>query len=100
MKSAHRHQLETNTLAHRLELYIQRYRPYASRIIGGLIAVIALILIASYISGLSAAKQSEAWDSFNLAVTSIPPDLNKIHQAAQEYPGTSMQQLADGTWAD
>ena len=34
MKSAHRHELETNVLAHRLEMFIERYRPYASQIVG------------------------------------------------------------------
>jgi hypothetical protein len=100
MKSAHRHELETNTLAHRLEAYIERYRPYASRIVGGLIAVILVVLIISYMSGLSSSKQSQAWDAFNLAVAANPPDLKLIHQTAQDYPGTSMQQLADVTWAD
>src|SRR5436190_24308700 len=100
MKSAHRHELETNALAHRLELYIMRYRPYASRIAGVLIAVIVLILICSYISGTSAARRSEAWDSFNVAVAATPTDLELIHRTAEEYPGTKMQQMADVTCAD
>jgi hypothetical protein len=100
MKSAHRHELETNTLAHRLQGYIERYRPYASRIVGGLIALFLVILIVSYISGLSSSKQSQAWDTFNLSLAANPPDLKLIHQTAQDYPGTSMQQLADVTWAD
>lgn len=100
MKSAHRHELETNALAHRLELYIMRYRPYASRIVGALIAVIAAVFLWSYISGTSAARRSEAWDSFNQAVAAMPPNLDEIHRSAQEYPGTKMQQMADVTWAD
>src|SRR5437588_3317063 len=100
MKSAHRHELETNALAHRLEVYIMRYRPYASRIAGAVIAVIAIVFIWSYISGTSAARRSEAWDSFNLAVSAMPPDVEEIHRTAQEYPGTKMQQMADVTWAD
>src|SRR4051812_35689169 len=100
MKSAHRHELETNTLAHRLEGYVERYRPYMSRIVGGLIALVLVVLIVSYISGLSSSKQNQAWDAFNLAVAANPPDLKLIHQTAEEYPGTSMQHLADVTWAD
>src|SRR5438067_1932886 len=100
MKSAHRHELETNVLAHRLEVYIMRYRPYAARIIGVLIAIVAVVLIWSYISGTSAARRSEAWDTFNQAVGSMPaPNLDEIHRTAQEYPGTKMQQMADVTWA-
>src|SRR5215212_10219139 len=104
MKSAHRHELETNALAHRLEVFIERYKPYASRIVGVLIAIVAVILIASYFAGSSSARKSEAWDTFNRAVTSTsfgaPPSLDDLHRAAQEYPGTPMQQIADVTWAD
>src|SRR3954468_6807340 len=100
MKSAHRHELETNALAHRLEVYIARYKPYASQIVGVLIAIVAVTLIASYLLGSSSSRKSEAWDTFNRAVTSTPPNLDELHRTAQEYPGTSMQQLADLTWAD
>src|SRR3954453_16981920 len=100
MKSAHRHELETNVLAHRLEIFIERYKPYASRIVGGLIAIVALILIGSYLAGSSSARKSEAWDTFNHAVTSTPPNLDELHRTAQDYPGTPMQQVSDITWAD
>jgi tetratricopeptide (TPR) repeat protein len=104
MKSAHRHELETNVLAHRLEVYIDRYKPYASRIVGVLIAIVAVIFIASYFAGSSSARKSEAWDTFNRTVTStsfgMPPSLDDLHRTAQEYPGTPMQQIADVTWAD
>jgi hypothetical protein len=104
MKSAHRHELETNALAHRLEVYIERYRPYASQIVGILIAIVAVILIASYLLGSSSARKSEAWDSFNRTLTSAslgsPTSLEELRRTSQEYPGTPMQQLADVTWAD
>jgi tetratricopeptide (TPR) repeat protein len=100
MKSAHRHELETNVLAHRLEVFIERYKPYASRILGGLIVIVALILIGSYLAGSSSARKSEAWDTFNHAVTSTPPNLDELHRTAQDYPGTPMQEVSDITWAD
>jgi tetratricopeptide (TPR) repeat protein len=100
MKSAHRHQLETNVLAHRLEMYIQRYRPYTATIIGVLFAIVALIFAWSYLSGSSAAKRNEAWDTYNRAVASSPPNIDDLHRTAQDYPGTPMQQMADVTWAD
>ncbi len=104
MKSAQRHQLETNVLAQRLEAYIQRYRPYASKIMGVIVAVIVLIFIWSYVSGTSAERRSEAWDSYNNAILSSqfgsPSNLEEIRRAAQDYPGTRMQQIADVTWAD
>jgi predicted negative regulator of RcsB-dependent stress response len=100
MKSAHRHQLETNVLAQRLEQYVARYRPYTSRIIGVLVAVLVLILVWTFVAGNSAKSRSEAWDSYNRALggTQVNPD--EIHRTAQEYPNTTMQQMADVTWAD
>lgn len=104
MKSAHRHELETNALAHRLEVFIQRYKPYASQILGGIIAFIALIMIGSYLLGSSSDRKSEAWDTFNHAVTSTslgsPTNLEELRRTSQDNPGTSMQQIADVTWAD
>lgn len=100
MKSAHRHELETNALAHKLELYIERYKGYGSWIIGGLIALVLIILLASYLTGMSAAHNTEAWDTFNQAITSTPPQIDDLHRAASENPGTPMQEMADMTWAD
>jgi hypothetical protein len=100
MKSAHRHQLETNWLAQRLDVAIERFRPYASTVAGVIVAIVVLMMVWSYVSGSSAARHEEAWDGFNQAVGSVPPNLNELHQAAQEYPGSDLQQLADATWAD
>src|SRR5262245_17737517 len=100
MKAAERHKLETNALAHRLEVFIERYRPYVSKIALGALALIALMFIWSYVSGSSAARRNEAWDSYNQAIGAQPMNVEQLHQTAQEYQGTAMQQLADVTWAD
>ncbi|HVT27527.1 MAG TPA: hypothetical protein VHE81_05860 [Lacipirellulaceae bacterium] len=106
MKSAHRHQLETNVLAQRLEGYIERCRPYTSMILGVIVALAVAFLIWSFISSTSAARRSEAWNSYNNAVLASPSrffspsTLDDIHRAAQDYPGTRMQEVADVTWAD
>jgi predicted negative regulator of RcsB-dependent stress response len=100
MKSEHRHQLETNWLAKRLDVAIERFRPYASTIAGVVLALVVIMFLWSYIAGSSSARQSEAWDVFNLAVAEPMPDIEQLRQVAQEHPGTTMQQLADVTWAD
>ncbi len=100
MKSVERHKLETNVFAHKLEVYIERYKPYVSKVAIGIVAFIALLFIWSYLSGSSAARKNEAWDSYNLALGSRPMNLEALHRTAQEYQGTKMQQLADVTWAD
>lgn len=100
MKAEHRHELETNVLAHGLEAYIERIRPYFGTIIGSILAVIALMFVWSYLSGSTDARSSSAWDAFNLAIGSAPPNLDVLRQTAQENEGTAMQRLADVTWAD
>jgi predicted negative regulator of RcsB-dependent stress response len=100
MKSAHRHELETNVLAHRLEAYIDRYRPYATTVAGVLLAIVVAILIWTYMSGSSAARRNEAWDSYNQALNTNPPKLEELRRTAEDNPGTSIEQLANITWAD
>lgn len=100
MKSAHRHELGTNVLATRLENYIEQSKPYIPKVLGGLAAVIALMFLWSYISGSSTASRNEAWDTFNYAVGAQPMNMELLHQAAEAFPGTQMQEMADVTWAD
>ncbi|MCI0334310.1 MAG: hypothetical protein L0228_13910 [Planctomycetes bacterium] len=100
MKSAHRHELQTNALAQRLDVLIQRLRPYVSTVAGVVLAIAVLMLIWSYVSRSSATRHGAAWNAFNQAVGSAPPNLEELHRSAQEYPGTKMQEMADITWAD
>jgi hypothetical protein len=100
MKAAHRHQLETNALAQRLDVAIERFRPYASTIVGVIVAVVVVMLIWSYVSRSTVARQGEAWNSFHQVVTATRPDLDQLRRSAQEFPGSPMAQLADVTWAD
>jgi hypothetical protein len=100
MKSAHRHDLETNWLAKRLNAWIERARPYGSTVAGITVAVLLGISLWSYLAGSSSARRSEAWNEFNQAVVSPQPDVERLRAVAEEHPNTKMQQLADVTWAD
>ncbi len=100
MKSAHRHELETNALAHRLEVALDRVRPYISTIVGTIAAVVILILFWSWFSSSSSSRHGEAWNQYHQAVSSARPDLNALHAFAEAHAGTEMQQLANITWAD
>jgi len=100
MKSAHRHQLETNALAQRLDVFIERMRPYAATVAGVVVAVVVIMFIWSYVSGSSAARQGAAWDAYHRGVVAVPPNLEQLRRSAEEFPGTKMQELADVTWAD
>lgn len=100
MKSEHRHELETNALAQRLDTAIHRIQPHLSTIAGVAVALIVVMFAWSYLSSSSTARRSQAWDEFNLAVAEVVPDANQLRQAAQEHPGSAMQRMADATWAD
>jgi hypothetical protein len=100
MKSEHRHQLETNWLATRVNRFVQDVRPHAATIAGIAIAIVAVMLIWTYWAGSSSARQSGAWDVYNIALGQRPPNVDALRLAAEENPGTAMQQMADVTWAD
>src|SRR5262245_44825685 len=100
MKSAHRHELETNALAHRLEVVLDRIRPHVSTIVGCIAGAVILVLLWSWYSNSTSSSYGEAWNQYHQAVSSARPDLNALHQFAESHPGTEMQQLADITWAD
>jgi hypothetical protein len=100
MKSAHRHELQTNALAHRLEVAVERLRPYVTMIAGAALFVALVMLIYTFLSKAKATQQGDAWNAFNEAIGAAPPNLDDLHSSAQEYPGTRMQELADIAWAD
>lgn len=100
MKSEHRHELETNWLAHHAAIWIEKIQPYNSLIVGGVITILILMFAYSYFGGESSARQAAAWNSFNEAVEGGAPNIDRLREAAEEFPDSPMQQLADITWAD
>lgn len=100
MKSAHRHELQTNSLAQQLDSGIEKLRPYTSTIVVVFVAVAVLFLIWSYVSKSATVRQEEAWSAYNEAISTLPPSLERLDRASVEHPNTAMQQLADVTWAD
>jgi hypothetical protein len=100
MKAAHRHQLETNSLAQRLDEAIERFRPHAWTFIGVIVAFVAAMTIWSYASRSSTARQGEAWNAVNGVLVATRPDLEELRRSAQEFPNSQMQEFSDITWAD
>jgi tetratricopeptide (TPR) repeat protein len=100
MKSEHRHDLETNALAKRLDALLHQFRPYASTIAGVVVVLVVVMFIWSYWSGSALGRRDAAWDLFNRSISGANPDLEQLRLAGQEYPGTAMQEMADVTWAD
>lgn len=107
MKGEHRHDLETNWLAHRLAKAIKRASPYGPTILGVVGAVVAFLLMWAYLTSSSSARQSEAWSAYMAALESPSYDrqsreqaLAMLRESAEEHKGTTMQYWADATWAD
>jgi predicted negative regulator of RcsB-dependent stress response len=100
MKSQHRHELETNWLAQRVGDWLNTIQPYNSLIVGVVLAVVVSVVGFSYYRGASAARQSDAWNTYNQAVGGLMPNLETLRESAEEYPDSPMQQWADVTWAD
>lgn len=100
MKSQHRHELETNWLAHHTAIWLEKLQPYNALIVGGLIVAAIGLFAFSFFSGETAARQAEAWNSYNDAVMSGSPNLELLRKSAGEYPDSPMQEFADITWAD
>ena len=100
MKSQHRHELETNWLAQHTATFIERWRPYVPTIVGVLVAAAVLLFGYSFISTSTSQRESEAWNTYNQAVSGMIPNLPQLREAAAEYPDSPMQQWADITWAD
>ncbi len=78
MKSEHRHELETNWLAHHVAIWLNRLQPYNALIVGGLLAIAILFFSISFFSGESSARQSAAWNSYNQAVEGMLPNLETL----------------------
>jgi hypothetical protein len=100
MKSQERHRLETNVMAEHLTVWIDKLRPYATSIAGIALTVFIAMFAWSYLTGSSAAWQSQAWDQYNQAIGEPIPNLELLRQSAEEHPGTKMQEMADVAWAD
>jgi predicted negative regulator of RcsB-dependent stress response len=103
MKSVERHKLETNWLAKRLETSIEDARPHIPTIVGVIVAVAVVVVGWSWFSSASTGQEKEAWDIYNgiIGHTSLGQDsIKQLDRVAEEYQGTSMEELAKVTAAD
>jgi hypothetical protein len=86
MKTARRHELQTNELAARLARGIEAAKPYSRMAVGGLVLVVVLGLALAVSSGRSQARVAEGWQrlleaqSFN--------DAARLEVVASEFAGT------------
>lgn len=100
MKSEERHELETNSLAKLLTEGGEKLGPYASYIIYGLLAVVAVWAIVSLTTGKMRNQKNQAWDAYTIATLPGKYDSNALRAAAEEYGDRPVGELADISWAD
>ena len=100
MKSEHRHDLETNWLAHHLAVWIEQLKPHTTKLMLAAGVVAGLLVVVSISSSVNASKSKAAWEAYALALNSTDPELMQLQQVAEEFPDTTMQEWAYATWAD
>src|SRR5262249_30185607 len=100
MKAQHRHDLETNALAKRLAVVVERVRPFIPMVVGAVVILLIGCIGFSWFSTESAARQSESWNSYNQAVEGLIPNLEQIRGSSEEGALASSGPLSNGVWAD
>lgn len=100
MDSEHRHELEENVLATWLTTRIEELAPHATTIVGVVIAAVAAVVGWSAYQTTSSAGRADAWRTYTLAVEGREPSLDALRIAAEENPGTPVEDWALITWAD
>ena len=64
MKTQRRHELQTNQLADRIGVYLQKVRPYQKQILYGVAAVAVLGGAVLYLSSQQQAKAGVSWQEY------------------------------------
>ncbi|MEX2167954.1 MAG: hypothetical protein WD851_01470 [Pirellulales bacterium] len=100
MKSEHRHELETNTLARHLSKWIDSSKPYAQAAALGALAIVVGLLLWSWVGRSSAGRQDKDWLDYNMAVEGPEPDLELLKKSADDHADTPVGALSELTWAD
>jgi len=100
MKSERRHELEKNELAAWLNTAIEKIRPYSTAILGGVLMVAIVVLAVRWWGVISQQKSGDAWGSYFNAFYSGEPAPSEYDKIAEQYPATTVGQVAQLTAAD
>lgn len=100
MDSEHRHELEENWLANWLAVKIDAIKPYAPAIGVGLVVLVAAWIGYEGWRSSQANARADRWQDYARAVDSRLPDLPLLRQAAEQNPGTAVEEWSQVTWAD
>ncbi len=102
MKTERRHDLETNELARRATVWIEKVKPYSTLLVGVAVVLLGVWVISSVWGSIAASEDEAAWDAYGLAISSDDLEMVKMQRLANDdlYQGTRMQEWAFAAWAD
>jgi tetratricopeptide (TPR) repeat protein len=86
MKTQRRHELQTNTLADTIGVYLQKVRPYEKPILYGVVAIAVLAGAVLYLSTQQQAKAGASWEDYFSAMVEQRPEaleeVARLHQGS------------------
>ena len=102
MKTERRHELVENTLAHEMDVWSVKLRPYTNLILGGVGGLLVLYAGVSMWSSSRAVAEQAAWSKYQTALLDGDLELKELQRTMEsdEAAGTTMQPWAYVTWAD
>jgi hypothetical protein len=102
MKTERRHDLETNELARRATVWIEKVKPYSTLLVGVAVVLLGVWVVSSVWGSITASEDEAAWDAYGLAITTSDLEMQNMQRLANDdqYKGTTMQEWAFAAWAD
>jgi hypothetical protein len=102
MKTERRHDLETNELARRATVWIEKVKPYSAQIVGVVVVLLGFWVVSSIWGSVSSSQDEAAWDAYDLALTSSDLEMTNMQQVANNelYENSPVQEWAFAAWAD
>lgn len=86
MKTQRRHELQTNTLADTIGVYLQKVRPYEKSILYGVVAIAVLAGAVLYLRTQQQAKAGSSWEDYFSAMVEQRPEaleeVARLHQGS------------------
>jgi tetratricopeptide (TPR) repeat protein len=99
MKTQHRHELQQNQLADWLESSIEKLKPYASALVGVLVAVAIIIGVYMYVGAVERRNVTAAADQFISAIDGGGSS-KELEAIVEDFHGTQAATLAQLKLAD
>jgi tetratricopeptide (TPR) repeat protein len=87
MKTQRRHELQTNQLADRIGVYLQKVRPYQKQVLYGVLGVAVLGAAVLYLTSQQQAKAGVSWQEYFKAMVEQRPDA--LEEVARQQSGTT-----------